>query len=226
MGAEDGCSDLVGLWRRVVASGGRVALVMGDPVARPREPVLPGDVSFDKLWGSISGLIEWSVSTRGERWVELLGGAASRGLVERLVYLGLGCGVAERLGERVLMLYGCYSRARCPRCGRRVYLRSAPAGALRCPRCGVAMAPDFVPQGGLVSRRLLSEAVYEVSVADLLVACCLGGESLGVLLVGGAAKLSGAPVALLGDDPVLGHVSSLRCRRGLEWVLEQLLSHG
>ena len=221
---------LVDAWLKVAGSGGRVVMLAGQGLADPKGPSqwLSGPPrGGEEAWSLLEPL-----QRRALRLVEkpppLLAAAVEllrRGLLSRLIYFGVD-GAAARLAPRgsVLEVYGSVLRARCPRCGTRLEIAEPTAPAPRCPRCGAAMEPELVWPHGRPRLRVLGEAVYEATTADLVVACCLGGETLPTVLALSARRFT--RLALLGSDPVLGEAAHLAAGPGALQVLLEATRRG
>ncbi|ALL01803.1 hypothetical protein Pyrde_1760 [Pyrodictium delaneyi] len=100
--------------------------------------------------------------------VELLRQALENGSVRKIVYLGVDGALPRLLGQdHIIDLYGSLPRLRCPRCGRKWWLEEGTV----CPNCGIKGERDSweTPRS-----RLLSEAVYELTTAEIVAVHGLG----------------------------------------------------
>ena len=133
--------------------------------------------------------------TRTGQGLELLRAALERGVVRRVVYLGVD-GALPRLigGEQVLDVYGSAPRLRCTRCGRKWWLEEGTV----CPGCGAPGQRDYhdAPRS-----RLLGEAIYELTTASTVAVHGLGEPplALGAVLALAASRFT--RVALLEPVP-------------------------
>ena len=212
------------MWLEALRGNGRVVLLLGRKALgapEPREAGEPGDPV--EAWRLARPTVEWHLEAlkRPPLLVELLARLRDAGLVSRIIYTGRDGLLARLLGETVLDLYGSLPRARCPRCGRRRWLDGIPGEPPSCPGCGWPMAPDAVWRGSPPPRRLLGEAIYEATTADLLVACCLDRETLPVTLALGASRFT--RLLLVGEDWLPLPPGSRRVEAGLNLLAETVL---
>jgi len=103
---------------------------------------------------------------RGSEHYSLLLRVLAQGSENRVIYLGDDGVLPYLLGERVLDLYGSRTRLRCRSCGYRWWIID---GYTRCPNCGsTSYEPDYTGKGQRPRQRLLLEALYEVTSADVV----------------------------------------------------------
>lgn len=205
-------------WLRALSSGGRVVMLAGQGLVDPREPrrwLLDNPGSLAAAWRLLEPLqrLALQASRSPEGLAATVAQLLRNGSLSRLIYFGVD-GAAARMAPdgAVVEVYGSVLRARCPRCGRRLALHEATASPPRCPACGAAMEPELVWRGERPRSRILGEAVYEATTADLIVACCLGGETLPTVLALSAKRFT--RLALLGEDKVLAYAADYRVPRG------------
>ncbi len=182
----------------LIAARGNAVLILGGlpggELGLPPPPPLSAGLEAVRGW-ALSAL------PAAGRLAVLLERLAGAGVVRRVVYLGVDGVLSRLLGGLVVEPYGSVLRLRCP-CGRLVPLEEG------CPRgCGPG-SPDVVEPGEPPRRRLLAEAIYEATTADVVVACCTGGSPLAVTLALAASRFT--PLVAVGGEPLLGWAAAAR----------------
>ena len=135
-------------------------------------------------------------------FVRLLSSCSKASMIHRIVYTGIDGILSRWLGKIVIDVYGSLPRGHCIKCGLKVWLdkideRKTP----RCPRCRSLLKPDYVLISETPQPRRLSEAVYELTTADLVLVYASSLKTLDVLLPLVASKFTS--VVLLGENPIL-----------------------
>ncbi len=199
--------DIVRKISELSRRGGRSVIFLGSNLTRQLtgeniEVIRNDEDSWKVLARIVPILTKLHENKRLREFIRLLSSCTKASMIHRIVYTGIDGVLVRQLDKIVIDVYGSLLRGHCAKCGLKIWLdkideRRTPL----CPRCHSPLRPDYMPASEPPHPRKLSEAIYELTTADLVLVYASSTKTLDVLLPLAASKFTN--VILLGENPVL-----------------------